>query len=70
MYQVEVEAGRSEPIPEYVNEWLVARWMGVTLAELQAMNAGDVAKARIVMHAMNRAQEEATHQANRKAGKR
>ena len=66
MYQVEVEAGRAEPVPDYAHEWPLARWMGVTLAELQAMNAGDVAKARIVMEATHRAQ----HEANRKAGQR
>ena len=70
MYQVEVEAGRAEPMPTYVNEWLIARWMGVTLADMQAMNAGNVAKASVVMQAMNRAQETMNQQASRKGGKR
>lgn len=68
MYAVEVEAGRMEPIPGYVNDWVLARWIGVTIGEMREMPLADVEEARITMAAINQAQDEANRNVSK--GKR
>ena len=65
MYAVEVGSGRAEPVPAYVSDWLLARWMGITRPQLMEMPLQDVEEARTVMRAINEA-EDAMH---RRAGK-
>lgn len=66
MYAVEVEAGRMEPIPDYVSDWQLARWMGVTVPEMLEMPLQHVEQARVVMHAMNDAQHQTQTRASRR----
>ena len=54
-----------QPLPSYVSDWLLARWMGVTRTDLQYMPIRDVEEARIVMRAITSAEDAA----NRKAHK-
>lgn len=65
MYEVEVQAGRSEPVPPYVSDWMLARWMGVTRPQLMGMPVRDVEEARMTMHAINTAQNAANGKAGR-----
>ncbi len=48
-----------EPIPEYFGMWQIARWIGVTPDVLEEMPVHEVEQARVVMTALNRAQNEA-----------
>ena len=57
------------PLPEYVSDWQLARWMGVTKADLDDMPMHEVTEARIVMAAFNRAEHEA-HKAQQGKGGR
>ncbi len=48
-----------DPLPEYVPDWMLARWMGVTRDALLDMPIHEVEEARIVMQAINEAQDQA-----------
>lgn len=56
---IDVEDGRTEPLPDYVADWQIARWMGVTRGDLDDMPLHEIAEARIVMSAENEAQRNA-----------
>ncbi len=52
---MDVENGLSDPLPDYFGEWQLARWMGVTRAELIEMPVHEVMEAQITMGALNNA---------------
>ncbi len=65
---MDVENGLSDPLPDYFGEWQLARWMGVTRAELLDMPVHEVMEAQITMGALNEAQAQA--QAGKKGGRK
>ena len=54
-----VEDGDMEPLPTWVSQWRVARWMGVTIGELQRMPYWEVLQATILMAAEQTAERNA-----------
>ncbi len=53
-------------MPEYVVLWLVARWIGVPVWELEDVDTAYIEQARIVRHAEFAAQEAQHKRAERK----
>lgn len=53
-----------DPLPAYVGEWFLAKWMGVTRDVLDDMPLHEVEQARIVMQAEQRAQKDMNEQAS------
>jgi hypothetical protein len=53
-----------DPLPGYVGDWLLARWIGggTTAEDIEAMPVHRVAQARIVMSAIHAAEREAQKQ--------
>ena len=64
---MDVGNGLSDPLPDYFGEWQLARWMGVTRAELIDMPVHEVMEAQITMGALNSAD---AHQAKPKGGRK
>ncbi len=58
-----------DALPDYVGDWILARWMGVTKDALDDMPVHEVMEARIVMGAINEA-EAARQQPGGKKGRR
>lgn len=59
MYAVEVAEKRMEPVPEFFTDWVLARWMGVTLSTMRDMPFAEVEQARVTMNAIDQAQSNA-----------
>ena len=57
MFEVEVAAGRGEPLPDYVSIVLDAQWWGVSPMELETWPLAWIQRGQIVRTAQNRAQE-------------
>ncbi len=55
-----------DPLPDFVGDWMVARWMGVTKSDLDEMPIHEIEEARIVMAALNQAEHEAHQKASKK----
>lgn len=64
---MDVEKGRSDPLPDYFGEWQLARWMGITRAELIDMPVHEVMEAQITMGALNNAD---AHKTQPKGGRK
>ena len=58
-----------EPLPDYFGEWQVARWMGVTRADLQDMPVHEVLEAQITMGATNKAERDMQKASSKKGGR-
>lgn len=58
--EVEARAGRGKLLPEYVEDVLIAKWLGITPDTLQALPIYWREAVEIVIVAQHRAQE-ATH---------
>lgn len=48
-----------DPIPSYVADWQLARWMGCARWELDDLPIREVEEARVTMLAINQAQNDA-----------
>lgn len=55
--EVEARAGRGKLLPEYVEDVLIAKWLGITPDRLQDMPVYWREAAEIVIVAQHRAQE-------------
>ncbi len=66
---MDVENGASDPLPGYFGEWQLARWMGITRADLLDMPVHEVMEAQITMGAINQAERDA-QKAQHKGGRK
>ncbi len=57
IYEIDLQDGNAPPLPDYVQDVIDARYIGITTAELREMPMGEIAEYRIVRTAEQQARE-------------